>query len=88
MKKSMQAIKSKEFLNPKVANNTQPLKHYYHGRGIAIWGGTYINIHNNKVYDSANDDLTTNIIKHVELLISGKIREKEYLFERLSEQIM
>ena len=33
-------------------------------------------------------DLTTKIIRHVALLISGKIREKEYLFERLSEHLI
>ena len=51
---------AKSWRDSYVANNTQSLKHYYHGRGIAIWGGTYINIHNNKVYDCPNSGIRAN----------------------------
>ena len=51
---------AKSWRDSYVANNTQSLKHYYHGRGIAIWGGTYINIHNNKVHDCPNSGIRAN----------------------------
>ena len=51
---------AKSWRDSYVANNTQSLKNYYHGRGIAIWGGTYINIHNNKVYDCPNSGIRAN----------------------------
>lgn len=43
-----------------VNNNNAELKHYFHGRGIAIWGGHNINIHNNKVYDCPNSGIRVN----------------------------
>ena len=51
---------AKSWRDSYVANNTQSLKHYYHGRGIAIWGGTYVNIHNNKVHDCPNSGIRAN----------------------------
>ena len=51
---------AKSWRDSYVANNTQSLNNYYHGRGIAIWGGTYINIHNNKVYDCPNSGIRAN----------------------------
>ena len=43
-----------------VNNNDQELKHIFHGRGIAVWGGNNINIHNNKVYDTPNSGIRVN----------------------------
>ena len=43
-----------------VNNNEMEIKHFYHGRGIAIWGGNNINIHNNKVYDCPNSGIRVN----------------------------
>ena len=43
-----------------VNNNSEETKHFFHGRGIAIWGGSYINIHGNKVYDTPNSGIRVN----------------------------
>jgi len=51
---------AKEWRDSYSTNSTQSLKNYYHGRGIAIWGGTYINIHNNKVHDCPNSGIRAN----------------------------
>ena len=32
----------------------------YHGRGIVVWGGYYVNIHNNTVYDCPNSGIRFN----------------------------
>ena len=42
------------------ASNTSALKNLYHGRGIVVWGGYYVNIHNNTVYDCPNSGIRFN----------------------------
>ena len=39
---------------------TSTYRNFYHGRGIAIWGGYYLNLHNNEVYDCPNSGIRLN----------------------------
>ena len=40
---------------------------FYHGRGIAIWGGSYVNIHNNEVWDCPNSGIRVNNSDYVRI---------------------
>ena len=40
--------------------NTSATRNMYHGRGIVVWGGYYVNIHNNTVYDCPNSGIRFN----------------------------
>ena len=40
-----------------LSHDTQNL---FHGRGIAVWAGEYVNIHNNTVYDTPNSGIRVN----------------------------
>ena len=41
-------------------NSTDTDRQMYHGRGITIWGGFYVNIHNNEVWDCPNSGIRVN----------------------------
>ena len=41
-------------------NSTDTDRQMYHGRGITIWGGYYVNIHNNEVWDCPNSGIRVN----------------------------
>ena len=40
---------------------------FYHGRGIALWGGTYINMHNNEVWDTPNSGIRANNADYIRI---------------------
>ena len=40
--------------------NNHDTQNLYHGRGIAVWAGEYVNIHNNTVYDTPNSGIRVN----------------------------
>tara|TARA_B100000963_G_scaffold356887_1_gene377947 strand:+ start:72 stop:2654 length:2583 start_codon:yes stop_codon:yes gene_type:complete len=42
------------------SSNTSATRNMYHGRGIVVWGGYYVNIHNNTVYDCPNSGIRFN----------------------------
>ncbi|MCH1485214.1 MAG: T9SS type A sorting domain-containing protein [Flavobacteriaceae bacterium] len=42
------------------SSNTTAIRNMYHGRGIVVWGGYYLNIHNNSVYDCPNSGIRFN----------------------------
>lgn len=55
-------------VNDKINNGiTGAQRNYYHGRGIAVWGGSYINIHNNKVWDCPNSGIRVNNSDYVRI---------------------
>ena len=41
-------------------SNTSAVRNMYHGRGIVVWGGYYMNIHNNTVHDCPNSGIRFN----------------------------
>ena len=42
------------------SSNISATRNMYHGRGIVVWGGYYVNIHNNIVYDCPNSGIRFN----------------------------
>ena len=43
--------------NTASSEGTDTDRSFFHGRGIAVWGGFYINIHNNTVWDCPNSGI-------------------------------